>query len=154
VRTLQNWAQRGLLELELDDVNPGKGAVRLYSGWGIVVLQFMQTLVELGIPPSAAREMADEIGGEVLDLHRSYPTEERANTLRWIVDAATAHTLRRAVITKLKGKYSVRIERGDLNNVLLTLTPDAYIVVQLDMLCLAAFNRIYAFIAKSSEQKK
>lgn len=150
-RTLQNWVQRALLELA--EANPGKGAVRLHSGLGIVVLRFMQVLVETRIPPSAAREMASEIVQPVLDLHRSYQAEKRAGRPHWNVDAASVQSLRRAYITVSKGKYRVRVERGDLENVRQTATPEVYIVVQFDMLCLRAFNRIYEFIASSRKRE-
>lgn len=151
-RTLQNWAER---LLEFDEPNPGRGAQRFYTAFAIVVLRFMQALVELGVPPSAARDMAAEVSDAVVDLHRTYPAKEEPDRLHWPINAKTAHKLRRAYIFKSKkGEYAARIEHGDLSNIALTVSPTAYITVQVDVLSLEAFNAIYAFIAANPEQKK
>jgi DNA-binding transcriptional MerR regulator len=153
VRTLQNWAQRGLLD-ELDEVNPGKGAVRLYSSLGVVALRLMRILVDLHISPRAARKLVDEIAHAVLELHSSYPTREEGGRLSWVIPVSTAQSLRAAYITTDRsGEYRIRIQQGYLDTASTTTNPNAYIVAQLDLLCLTAFNRIYTFIAEKSKKK-
>lgn len=114
-RTMQNWAQRGLLE-ELDTANPGKGAVRLYSGLGIVALRLMRTLTDLHIAPRAARNLVGGMGHAVLELHRSYPTQERNGRLEWLSPRSSGQQLRKAYINiDREREYRIRIQLGDLN---------------------------------------
>lgn len=150
VRTLQNWAQRGLLT-DSDEVEPGRGSPRLYTGFGIVALTWILALVDLGIAPSNAREMLNEIADHVFDLHASYPAKEEDGQLHWVIDGGNPQSYHRAYIWRGPDGFLVRIERGDQSGVFL---PDAYLVVQLDFLCLAAFNRIYRLIAAETAEQK
>jgi len=146
IRTLQNWASRRLLDQDIEEVRPGKGAPRLYSGLGIVALSFMRILVGLGIPPRAARALFDELTHAVTALHRAYPAEDDSDgRLHWAVAPEITQRLQSAYISSERdGGYRVRLQHSYFGGV----SDPVYIVVELDVLSLAAFNRIYAFLAE------
>ncbi|QOZ52952.1 MerR family transcriptional regulator [Bradyrhizobium sp. CCBAU 53338] len=63
--SLQNWANRGLLDFS-GKSNPGKGGARLYSKKAVLIIRFAQEMITLGFEPSMALAV-----GMLIDLKLS-----------------------------------------------------------------------------------
>lgn len=70
-KTLQNWAQRGILDV--GDQKPGKQGRRLYTPVGVVMLDFMHRVGLYGVPPERAAEMADHVAEAALQFWKAGP---------------------------------------------------------------------------------
>lgn len=82
-KQLQNWSARGLLDE--GDQKPGKGGRRRYTAIGVLMLDFMQRVTDLGVPPAPAKEMANDYAHAATEYVQSGPEViVKENGGRWI----------------------------------------------------------------------
>lgn len=145
-RTLLNWVERGVIDSSQEPL--GSGTPRLYTALGVIMLAFIARVVDLGIKPSAARNMAEDIAEHALKLHKALPpAEERDGQLAWIFDDKKAANYHRAYIYRYgHHDYQIRIKRGSLVGVARSIAWEVYIVVEVDLLIIGTLNIIYAVI--------
>lgn len=113
-KQLQNWSNRGLLDA--GEQKPGKGLRRKYTPAGVIALDFMQEATLFGIPPTNARQMADEYvaaADEFLDSNPEVITT--ADGCQWIpVTPEKMESFRRGKIARIsESEYYLFVERYD-----------------------------------------
>lgn len=143
-RTLQNWIDRGIVETS--DRSPGYGNHRRYTALGVVQLAFMASIVELGMGPGDARELAHSVAAYALQLHATYPAQEENGRLVWRAFTRASEAYYRGYIVKRDGKLQIIWRMSELG-VARTLLPAVYATVEIDLLVLFVLDRLYAFLA-------
>lgn len=148
-KTLQNWAARGLVDLH--DPSPGRQAKRLYSAIGVIMLDAMVQMTSLGIGPSDARTMANQIADCAEDLWSREPDEEGDHGERKIViDTSRLAIYRRGYVRKVGSHHEMDVRSEPLiSNLRFDRIgfPAVYLVVEVDLLTIDALNRMHRLLA-------
>lgn len=148
-KTLQNWASRGLLDA--GDQKPGRQGRRLYTPLGVIMLNFMQQIVFLGIPPERADELANQLAEAALEFWRSVEIgrSDDDKSRRVLVSQDRLKSFRRARVVVFKSEDTACGYRSYLEFVdNLDDVADRYhfrigIVVEVDFIILETINRMF-----------
>lgn len=143
-KDLQNWVQRGVLEVE--NPSPGRQGKRLYTGYGIIALAFMAHMTALGIGPKAAFSMAAQVVEHAVHVHEVYPVQFEQGKLPYVIVGGLIEIYHRGYIYKFKGEHVINIQKEPLSD-LRVYFPEVYITVEVDFLVFRYLNRIYKFLA-------
>lgn len=146
-KQLQNWSSRGVLDDQRQ--KPGKGERRLYTSLGVVMLDFMVKMLAFGIPPTAARDMADHFAEAAISFVKREPEIVLQDDGRkWIpVRPDNIGSFRRALISPLTdGDYYFRFEGAcpdDLDGFHMRTNMFGVILVEVDFMIAQSLNRIF-----------
>lgn len=145
-KTLQNWRSRGIFDGPQSSI--GKGNRHLYTGYGVVMLSFMeQSVRRLKIDPSDAAKLAQKVALCAQQLWDLQVDELAPNGMREIPPlAADANDeYRRGFIYDYDNNHlRMMIGRKDPPG---SLTPRFYSVVAVDLINLNVINLINRHVA-------
>ena len=143
-KSLQNWRNRGIIDI--DKAGQGKGKAHLYTGHGIIMLAFMERLVDLGIPPADAVKMAPGVAQCAQQIWDLRLDEVRPSGMRQIIPPAssTNDDYRRSFIFKDDIGYRMEIGRKDRTG---SFTTRFYIVFAVDLFNINVLNLINRHLA-------
>ena len=144
-KDLQNWVQRGVIDV--GNPLPGRQGKVLYTGAGVVALAIMARLTKLGIGPRAADAVADRAIDHAVMLHDKYPVASNSGYLSWIIVTEEASVYHRGYVFRHGDEHVMLIKNGELDFHLRLVLPDIYITIELDILLLSTFNRLYKLLA-------
>ena len=144
-KMIENWTVRvpGLQPSE----RLGSGRKRTYSPVGVVVLAIMVKLVDLGIKPSEAFDIAKQIGLRAIPLHEAFEPELKDELLRWVTRPQVLDLYHRGLIAKKDGRHVIMIGQTQELEELRLAVPLIHITIEVDMLIMGLLNMIYRQVA-------
>lgn len=149
-KNLQNWAERGLLEI--DDPRPGRQAKRLYTAVGVIMLAAMNRMVKFGLGPTDARDLIDPIAECAVRLWSRAPDEEGQHGERKIVhEYGKLVTYRRGYVVRQGDRYAMNIQtepfQSDLSPHQRLSLPWDYHVIEIDLMVIGLLNKLHRLVA-------
>lgn len=154
-KTLQNWAVHG--NSKGAEKQTHHRAKRRYRPVGVIMLSFMAEVVDMGIPPSVAREMAQIVGGAAIDiwnLNLERPDGKGVPTIT-IWSDGEYEFYRRGFIHKAwpgGNGYEMQLRRTVPDRVL--MLPMIYLTVEVDMFVIAKLTDIHYHLASVDWETK
>lgn len=144
-KQLQNWSNRGVLDM--DERNPGRGSRRKYTPAGVIALDFMQEATLFGIPPTNARQMADEYLAAADEFLATNPEViTTADGCRWMpVTPEKMENFRRGRISRIKDNdYYLFVERdNDVIRFEDRFVTSFHVALEVDFRVAMAVNRMF-----------
>ena len=154
-KQLQNWVERGIVEPD-PEKEEGKGYHRNYTVLGVVMLDFMAQMVALNIPPSMARDLADEVAGYAVEMWKTHRKTLLKGETIVIVAGDEMEKLRRCRVAMVRqgrnGPYVYTLAEIDSRDRRMISAPSVSIVVEVDALAIRTFTKIADYLRKEGKQ--
>ena len=144
-KMIENWTVRipGLQPSE----KLGSGKKRTYSPVAFIVFAVMVKLVNLGIKPSEAFNIANQLGWRAIHFHNTIEPEVEDGRLKWVAHRGVLDLYHRGLIAKKDGQHVIMIGHAEQFEELRMATPLIHITVEVDMLIMGLLNTIYRKVA-------
>lgn len=154
-KSLQNWASRGASEGV--EKQTGRRAKRRYTPAGVIMLSFMADATALGLPPSIARRMAEDIAWAAVDLWALKLERPDAHGIPVITEYNLCKDYRTAYIFKVdepdwetyrtKDGFVIRFWRDDYAHKNSYVLPSVHLAYKADALAISRLNLMHYHLA-------